>query len=239
MLLDGGASPNSLGPGNQSIIWRLLQRIRGGGRAGAAEGNEDETSPEHTRIICLLIEAGADVTAPQGRLEITPLHEASRLGLNSIVELMLSHTCKESLEKPIWAGHTPLFFAAQGGRLETVRLLIDEHGANIFARTAANEHLLFAAAAYPEVLRFLLGLKDERPETASTRTVPRFSLAAGLGQSESTKLLLRRGAKQFIANAVFDNLHDLKEGKNYRQGTPAGVARQRGHKRIAETIEGW
>ncbi|KAK3389484.1 ankyrin repeat-containing domain protein [Podospora didyma] len=264
LLLDQGASPNSSSNG-QSVLWRSLENVRACSSRGAAAGQECETSHGHTHIICLLIKAGADVTKQEGREGITPLHLAARLGLNEVLELMLPLAAK-GVETRIWAGHTPLFFAAEGGHIKTVKLLIDKYGADVFARTTADEHLLWAAAPHYQLLRYFLEMKGGGRRKSSGTAIrsqlnrsrilgtsrPAFDvnhrshtgatvlhISASAGSSESTKLLLRRGATEFLANAVFNSLADQMEGNTYCQGTPSGLARQKGHTKIAAMIEGW
>ncbi|EGO58813.1 hypothetical protein NEUTE1DRAFT_128354 [Neurospora tetrasperma FGSC 2508] len=239
------------------------------------------------RIIHLLISSGADVTAPQDELGISPLHQACRLGLDSIVEMMLStprdayvsapfysekHGNGGIIETQLWSGHTPLFFAVEGGHLTTTKLLIEKHHADINTRTAVNATLLWAAVGHPHILRYLLTLKPLQGQgverTGSVRKRLRlvnfgrineegilggegFDLnhrdhggatvlhaAAAAAQLEDVRILLRKGAKQFAAHEVYDDLAGRKGG-TYRQGTPAGIARQKGHDKIAEMIEGW
>jgi hypothetical protein len=64
-------------------------------------------------------------------------------------------------------------------------------------------------------------------------------VAAAEGNVKSAKLLLRRGAVQYLAMEVYDSLDDYRERKRYRQGTPEGLARQRGHGQLAEIITRW
>ncbi|KAK3365436.1 ankyrin repeat-containing domain protein [Podospora didyma] len=264
LLLDQGASPNSSSNG-QSVLWRSLENVELAARGGRRQVQECETSHGHTHIICLLIKAGADVTKQEGREGITPLHLAARLGLNEVLELIAS-PCRQGVETRIWAGHTPLFFAAEGGHIKTVKLLIDKYGADVFARTTADEHLLWAAAPHYQLLRYFLEMKGGGRRKSSGTAIrsqlnrsrilgtsrPAFDvnhrshtgatvlhISASAGSSESTKLLLRRGATEFLANAVFNSLADQMEGNTYCQGTPSGLARQKGHTKIAAMIEGW
>ncbi|KAK0621714.1 ankyrin repeat-containing domain protein, partial [Bombardia bombarda] len=237
LLLGIGANPDSRF-NSQPVLWCALQQVCSSGAASAAQ--ENKTSPVHVQIAQLLIEAGASAIEPEGRLESTPLHQAARLGLGSTVELMLSHASNTIIETRTRSGHTPLFFAVEGGHLTTIRLLIEKHGADIYAQTAAGEHLLWPAAARPPILRYLLDIRDDEffdvnHQNQSGATVLHF--AAVLGQVESIKLLLRRGAKQFVAAAVYDDLLCLNAGKSCRQGTPAGLAKERGHKKVMELLQ--
>jgi len=53
--------------------------------------------------------------------------------------------------------------------------------------------------------------------------------AALRGHLASAKILLQKGARQFHASAAFESVEDHRDGVGYRQGTPAGLARQKGH----------
>ncbi|KAK3487461.1 ankyrin repeat-containing domain protein [Neurospora hispaniola] len=297
LLMHGRADANHAYEG-QSLLWRALKGLT----AATTRASRNTSSPgmptavAHAkyvtvtameRIIHLLISSGADVTAPQDELGISPLHQACRLGLDSIVEMMLStprdayvsapfysekHGNGGIIETQLWSGHTPLFFAVEGGHLTTTKLLIEKHHADINTRTAVNATLLWAAVGHPHILRYLLTLKPLQEQgverTGSVRKRLRlvnfgrineegilggegFDLnhrdhggatvlhaAAAAAQLEDVRILLRKGAKQFAAHEVYDDLAGRKGG-TYRQGTPAGIARQKGHDKIAEMIEGW
>ncbi|KAK3339026.1 ankyrin repeat-containing domain protein [Neurospora tetraspora] len=297
LLMHGRADPNHT-YAEQSLLWRALKRLIAAANLASRTTSSPGTSTAvaHAkyvtvtaieRIIHLLIASGADVIAPQGELGITPLHEACRLGLDSIVEMMLSppqgahasapfHSEKHGhsgiVETHLWSGHTPLFFAVEGGHLTTTKLLIEKYHADINARTAVDATVLWAAIGHPHILRYLLTLKPLQGQgvnrTGSVRKRLRLMsfgrssedgtlgaegfgvnhrdhggatvlhAAAAAGQMEDVRILLRKGAKQFAAHEVYDDLAGRKGG-TYRQGTPAGIARQKGHDRIAEMIEGW
>ena len=84
-------------------------------------------------------------------------------------------------------GRTPLYIAAQQGRLEVMRLLIDA-GADVNARTD-DGHSVLAAAAWSntEAVQLLL----DRGATASGDAL---QAAAALGRIETAKLLVEAGA---------------------------------------------
>ncbi|KAK3399886.1 ankyrin repeat-containing domain protein [Sordaria brevicollis] len=297
LLMHGRADANHTYDG-QSLLWRALERLIAATNLASKTTSSPGTSTAvaHAkyvtvtaieRIIQLLITSGADVTAPQGDLGITPLHQACRLGLDSIVEMMLStpkdvrtsasfHGEKYGhsgvVETHLWSGHTPLFFAVEGGHLTTTKLLIEKYHANINARTAVDATLLWAAIGHPHILRYLLTLKPLQGQGVNRNGSVRKRLrlmsfgrgsedgtlggecfdvnhrdhggatvlhaAAAAGHMEDVRILLRKGAKQFAAHEVYDDLAGRKGG-TYRQGTPAGIARQKGHDRIVELIEGW
>lgn len=297
MLMHGRADASHTYDG-QSLLWRALERLIAATNLASKTTSSPGTSTvvAHAkyvtvtaieRIIQLLITSGADVTAPQGELGITPLHQACRLGLDSIVEMMLSspkdahastpfHSEKYDnsgvVETHLWSGHTPLFFAVEGGHLTTTKLLIERYHADINARTAVDATLLWAAIGHPHILRYLLTLKYLQGQGVNRNGSVRKRLrlmsfgrgsedgtlggegfdvnhrdhggatvlhaAAAAGHMEDVRILLRKGAKQFAAHEVYDDLAGRKGG-TYRQGTPAGIARQKGHDRIAGLIEGW
>ncbi|KAH7631036.1 ankyrin repeat-containing domain protein [Sordaria sp. MPI-SDFR-AT-0083] len=297
LLMHGRADANHTYDG-QSLLWRALERLTAAttlaskttsspGTSAAVAHAKYVTVTAIERIIHLLIAAGADVAALQGELGVTPLHQACRLGLDSIVEMMLSppqgahalapfhgekHDHSGIVETHLWSGHTSLFFAVEGGHLTTTKLLIEKHHADINTRTAVDATLLWAAIGHPHILRYLLTLRPLQGQgvnrTGSVRKRLRLMsfgrssedgtlggegfdvnhrdhggatalhAAAAAGQMEDVRILLRKGAKQFAAHEVYDDLAGRKGG-TYRQGTPAGIARQKGHDRIAEIIEGW
>jgi len=185
-----------------------------------------------------LINSGADTTAlliDDDGTESTPLHLAAEFGLNDILRLMAD--AGANLESKVWPGYTPLFSAVRAGNLPTVKTLV-RSGASTQARSLAGETVLFVSTAHVPVLKYLLDLginvnhRDHYGATALHH-------AGSQGRLAAAKVLLQHGAKSLHANVVYDSLDDFKAGSRYRQGTPAGLARQKGHRKVADVIDRW
>ncbi|TEA14099.1 Ankyrin repeat domain-containing protein 50 [Colletotrichum sidae] len=216
-LIEVGADVDHAAPGAERIICQAL-------KAGA------------TRIAMALVWGGADLTTPLRRdASMTPVHQAAHLGQNDVLATMIK--ANTDLDHRTWPGYTPLFFAAQAGHIATVRLLL-AGGAHLRERSASGGNLLFVSTAHPEMMKALIELGlyiNERDHHGAT---PLHYAAVG-GHFATVKLLLQRGARTSHASAVFETLEDYKTRAAYRQGTPAGLARQKGHMRIARLLEGW
>ncbi|CAI4211972.1 unnamed protein product [Parascedosporium putredinis] len=184
-----------------------------------------------------LINAGADTTAlliDDDGHETTPFHVAAEYGLNDILRLMADSGA--NLESTVWPGYTPLFSAVRAGNLPTVKTLV-RSGASTQARSLAGETVLFVATANVPMLKYLLELginvnhRDHYGATALHH-------AGSHGRIASAKVLLQAGARSLHANVVYDSLEDFRVGSRYRQGTPAGIARQRATRRWRMSLIG-
>ena len=165
--------------------------------------------------------------------QTTPIHLAAQHGRDSI--LLRLATAGANLESTIFPGRTPLFVAAAHGHLSTVQLLL-RLGANAQALTTHGDTLLFVASSNVATLKLLLqqGINiNHRNDKGATA----LHYAALRGHMGGVKFLLDRGAKQYHANAVWDNWDERHSGGEYRQGTPSGIAMQKGHNKVAEVIE--
>jgi hypothetical protein len=102
------------------------------------------------RMVQLLLDRGADVTAPATRgIQRTPLQKAAELGCYNIVKLLLSHGANAKGCPAVRGGATALQLAAIGGYIGLVEILSDAgadllaSGAKVDGRTAlegAAEH---------------------------------------------------------------------------------------------------
>jgi ankyrin repeat protein len=190
----------------------------------------------HVQITRALIQMAASVSRPlTSSNSMTAIHLAAKLGLESTISDMVA--VGADMETRLWSGYTPLFIAVQAGNLGMVRHL-RKHGGNIQSLSRSRDSLLFVGTADVAMTKYLIeaGLDvNHRNEKGATA----LHYAALNGHMAVAKLLLQKGAKNFHANAVFESLEAYRDGQLYRQGTPAGIATQRGHKQVADLVEKW
>lgn len=185
--------------------------------------------------ICIrLVQGGVDCTTPlDDARTTTPIHLAAEIGLDYVVAAMIR--AGVHLEVMTWQGYTPLYAAAERGHVSTVRLLL-KHGANIRSRSTSAGNVLFVSTAHPPVVKLLIEWNidiNERDMFGATA----LHYAALWGHTMSAKVLLQKGARVKHANSVFETMADFREGTPYRQGTPSGLAKQKGHVELARLIE--
>ncbi|KAF9873664.1 ankyrin unc44 [Colletotrichum karsti] len=216
-LIEIGANVDHAAPGAERIISQAL-------KAG------------NTRIAMALVRGGADLTTPLRRdASMTPIHQAAHLAHNDVLATMIKTGV--DLDTRTWPGYTPLFFAAQAGHIATVRLLLTG-GAHLRERSRSCANLLFVSTAFPSMMKFLMDLGLD-PNERDFHGATALHYAASKGHMASVKLMLHRGARMTHASAVFETLDDYKTKAAYRQGTPAGLARQKDHIKVARLLEGW
>ncbi|TLD05328.1 uncharacterized protein PgNI_09611 [Pyricularia grisea] len=136
------------------------------------------------------------------------------------------------------------------------------------AQNAIGDGILAVATAHPEVLRFLLSFKtpDDGAVTGASGSSsiwaailgrPRRPLldvnhgnrhgatalhyAALRGHIEGARVLLQKGARQSVVTVeIYDGgLDDYADKRDYKQGTPAGLARQKGFDTLAVMVDKW
>ena len=192
-----------------------------------------------------LVNSGADAAAllvredsDGGGGESTPLHVVASRGDTETLALLLDAAGPAALEARVWPGYTPLFAAARAGHLPTLKLLL-ARGADVHARSVAGESVLFVATAHLPVLKHLLSLEGVNVNHRDHYGATALHHAGIHGRLAAAKVLMGRGARSMHANVVYDSLEDFGVGRRYRQGTPAGMARQRGFERVGDVIDGW
>lgn len=186
-----------------------------------------------------LVSSGADATARIGREdtgETTPLHALAEQGDVERLQLLLDSPV--DLEARIRPGYTPLFSAARGGHLAALKALI-ARGADLTAETLAGESVLFVCTAHEHIIKHLVRVGKPDVNHRDHYGATALHHAGMHGRMGAVKRLLRAGARSGHANAVYDCLEERGAGGGYRQGTPAGVARQRGFARVGDFIDRW
>ncbi|KAH6970798.1 ankyrin repeat-containing domain protein [Ilyonectria sp. MPI-CAGE-AT-0026] len=167
--------------------------------------------------------------------QTTPIHVAAQHGRDEILLRLVS--CGAHLESTVFPGRTPLTVAASHGHLSTVQLLL-RLGADAQTLTTHGDTVLFEASANQATLKYLVqqGVNvNHRNDQGATA----LHYAALRGHVGSVRVLLEKGARQFHASAVYDAWEERDGGGVYRQGTPAGIALQRGLTKVADMIEKW
>ncbi|KAI9663972.1 MAG: Ankyrin-2 [Bathelium mastoideum] len=92
----------------------------------------------------LLLTRGANADIRIGDDDITVLMRAAKEGMTSVVEVMLDHSDMVDIESSDKEGRTAFFWAVLGGRIDTVRTLLDR-GANPEARDGSKSTALCRA----------------------------------------------------------------------------------------------
>ncbi|OLN88041.1 putative ankyrin repeat protein-like protein 1 [Colletotrichum chlorophyti] len=216
-LIEIGADVDHSAPGAERIICQAL-------KAGT------------TRIAMALVRGGADLTTPLAwDASMTPIHQAAHLGQNDVLATMIQ--AGVDLDTRTWPGFTPLFAAVEAGHIATVRLLVAA-GAHLRERSNSGANLLFFGTADPAMVKFLIDHGLDIHERDHHGATP-LHYAALRDHLPTVKLLLQRGARSVHASAIYETLENYRKKDAYRQGTPAGLARQKGHIKIARLIEGW
>ena len=142
-----------------------------------------------------LLEAGADLDAPQGD-GMTALHWAAERGDQEIAKLLISAGADMEAGTRI-GGYTPLHLASKGGHAAVAAVLLEAGGdANALTGSSAATplHLAAAAADGEAVVSLLLSQgADVNAREASAGQTP-LMFAAGYNRAASIRTLLKGGA---------------------------------------------
>lgn len=149
---------------------------------------------EHSEVVALLLDKGADVSSQEGR---KALYGVSVAGHSNIVELLLAHGADPN--GGIVTGRTALHAAASEGHLEAINMLLDA-GAEVnlpypdSSVSVGVTPLIAASHRQPEAVELLLqhGADPNAKHKESNRTA--LIIASLNGQARSVKALLEARA---------------------------------------------
>ncbi|XP_060129102.1 ankyrin repeat and SOCS box protein 3 isoform X3 [Zootoca vivipara] len=124
ILLESGADPNELTNDASTPLFLAVQN-------------------GHVDVIKLLLQQGANINGPHCWSEWNSLHQAAFQNYPEILKLLLDKGAEKECVDDF--GITPLFVAAQYGKLESLRILIS-YGANVNCKAKDRATPLFIAA---------------------------------------------------------------------------------------------
>lgn len=181
----------------------------------------------HIDAARLLLKHGARVSlrsASGGGL--MPLHQAAVTAQSAMCELLLERGAQvDSLDED---RNTPLHYAAASGSSAVVKGLL-RGGAQVDLEQAQGLTPAHWAAhkGHADVLEMLLAYGAPVNATSEEGATP-LHMAANRGHLPCVRLLLEKGARRSL-KAAWDGV----------EGTPAGMAKEKGHARVAKAIETW
>ncbi|KAF6801170.1 ankyrin repeat protein [Colletotrichum sojae] len=147
----------------------------------------------HTDMVAFLLEQGAEMNTKDSS-GYTPLHVAANRGHTEMVAYLIEQ--KAEMEARDFHSQTPLHLAAAEGNTETVVYLI-EQGADKEAEHFAGRTPLKPAVRrkHEDVVRVLVGAGSKIDVAGGTDQWTALHIAAYLGHTVNTKILLDAGAK--------------------------------------------
>ena len=194
----------------KTIQW-LIEAKASMNKAGWIGTPVYETAGERRSLEALrvLLKARADPDVKGTMFPATPLFNASgdnhvegvRLLLEARADVELGSRCRTWYHIPFRSG-TPLMWAAEKGRSEVIRLLLQAKA--IVDRTLGSSTPLFSAAegGHIETVRLLLSARADVHKTSKHRGATPLFIAAESGHTEVLWLLIR--ARGHVNNATTD-----------------------------------
>lgn len=181
-------------------------------------------SAYHIDAARLLLKHGARVSLRSASGSgLLPLHQAAVTGQSAMCELLLERGAQvDSLDDD---QNTPLHYAAACGSSATVKILL-RGGADVSAAQAQGLTAAHWAAhkGHSEVLSLLLAYVAPVNACSEDGATP-LHLAANRGHTQAARLLLEKGARRDL-DAAWDGV----------EGTPAQMAKAKGHGRLAKLL---
>ena len=182
-------------------------------------------SAHHIDCARLLLKHGARVNL-RSTSGMMVLHQAAVTGQSGMCELLVDRGAQvDSCDEE---GQTALHYAAATGSAPCVTVLV-KAGAKLDVKQAQGLTPTHWAAhkGHTDVLGLLLEHGAQVDVAAEEGAMP-LHLAANRGHLEAVKLLLEKGARR-----------NRKAIWNGAEGTPAEIAKTKGHVRVAKFIESW
>lgn len=153
VLLEFGANVEA-----RNVMWAGSQRPI---ILAVLNGNEE--------LVRLLVESGAEIEEV-GTKGQTPVGLAAREGFDRIVSYLISKGAKINT-KDAYGKHTPLWWAAQGGHLNTVAVLM-QHGASAGGTDNRGRSIFDHTRRFPQITQLLRSGSAQSHSTTSDHTNP-------------------------------------------------------------------
>jgi hypothetical protein len=172
-------------------------------------------------VVKALVEAGAKVNGPLQRMEMSPIIAAAAFRRPKTMKVLLDHGAdpNTSITDAYGTGDTPLNFAASGGMLDIVEMLI-QHGANPNARTSRGMTPLISTLQS-------VGEFDHEEDKRRAYEVARFLLRHGATpdgispDGTTLEAIGRWNANTHHDYRLLELVHDYRRGKFARVGAHA------------------
>jgi ankyrin repeat protein len=216
--------------------WLLWEALREGDVLAAQRAVENGADPDtdfagetalhwavendYPSLVRVLLDHGCDPSPHTAFYEHTPLHWAADHGHTSIAEMLIEAGAE--IEARTNGGWTPLHTAVAQNASEVVGLLL-EKGADIDAQNDSDETVLhFVQNTDPQLYTFLLENTEDADPRDEHGATP-MTYAAAHGRIDLVELLMDHGAST--------------QSVDRYGNSPADMARQEGHRSLADFIE--